>query len=63
MMLFEPAIFIVGGATVALALLDKTFSSYGFHGMGITLRILIPLAGLIASIYFIETNPLLEWLK
>lgn len=62
-MLFEPMFFVAGGATLALALLDKTLSDYGFHGLSTTLKILVPLAGLAAGVYFIETNAILGWLR
>jgi hypothetical protein len=62
-MLFEPMFFVASGVTIALACLDKTLESYGFHLLSSILKIAIPLIGLAAGIYFIETNPLLEWLK
>lgn len=61
-MLFDGAILLAGGATILLACLDKTLESYGFHALGNVLKIAIPIAGLIAGVYFIETNPLLRWL-
>lgn len=62
-MLFEPMFFVAGGATLALALLDKTLSDYGFYGLSTTLKILVPLAGLAAGVYFLETNAILGWLR
>lgn len=62
-MLFSPMILLAGGVTIALAALDKTLNDFGFHALGTTLRILIPLAGLAAGVYFIETNPLIHWIK
>lgn len=62
-MLFEPMFFIAGGITIALACLDKTFESYGFHAIGNVLKIALPLAGLAAGVYFIETNAIIGWLK
>ncbi|MEH7122134.1 hypothetical protein V7127_02695 [Bacillus sp. JJ1773] len=62
-MLFEPIFFIAGGATIALACLDKTLESYGFHALGAVLKIALPIAGLIAGVYFLETNPIVWWLK
>lgn len=62
-MLFGPGILIAGASTILLACLDKTLESYGFHALGNILRIAIPLAGLAAGVYFIETNALLVWLR
>ncbi|MDF1507177.1 hypothetical protein PZE06_12070 [Robertmurraya sp. DFI.2.37] len=62
-MLFTPTLLVAGGATVALACLDKTLDSYGFHALGTALRIALPLAALLAGVYFIETNALLGWLR
>ena len=61
-MLFTPTIFIAGGAMLAIALLDKTAEAYGFPGLGLTLRILVPIAAMIAGVYFLETNAILRWL-
>lgn len=63
MILFDSSILIVAGSTVLIACLDKTLNTYGFHGLGIALKIIIPILGFMAGIYFIETNPILEWLK
>lgn len=62
-MLFGPGILIAGGITIVCACLDKTLESYGFHALGNVLKILVPLAGLATGVYFIETNPLIWWLK
>ncbi|MCM3599415.1 hypothetical protein M3175_01625 [Robertmurraya korlensis] len=62
-MLFTPTLLLAGGATIILAAIDKTCESYGFFWIGTFLKIALPLIGFAAGIYFIETNPLLEWLK
>lgn len=62
MLLFEPMILVAGGATLLIAGLDKTFSAYGFHGLGRVLGFILPIAAFAAGIYFIETNSLLGWL-
>lgn len=62
-MLFEPMFFIAGGVTIALACLDKTLESYGYHALGNVLKILVPIAGLAAGVYFIETNAMIGWLR
>lgn len=62
-MLFDGIVLLAGGATLLIACLDKTLESFGFHMMGTILKIAIPLVGLAAGIYFIETNPLIWWLR
>lgn len=62
-MLFSPMILMAGGTTIAIACLDKTLESYGFHALGNVLRVAIPLAALLAGVYFIETNALIGWLR
>lgn len=62
-MLFEPMFFVAGAATIALACLDKTLESFGYHALGNVLKIIIPIAGLIAGVYFLETNPIVGWLR
>ncbi|PLR79695.1 hypothetical protein CVD25_06525 [Bacillus canaveralius] len=61
-MLFETSFFVAGGIVVGLAVLDKTIESLGFRVIGNVLKVLIPLAGLAAGVYFIETNSLLHWI-
>lgn len=62
-MLFDPFILAAAGGTIIVAALDKTLESYGYHWLGTILKIAIPLVGFAVGIYFIETNPMLEWLK
>lgn len=61
-MLFSPMLLLAGGATLALAVLDKTFEEYGFYWLGTILKIAIPIAAFAAGVYFIETNALLPWI-
>lgn len=62
-MLFGPSIFIAGGVTILVALLDKTCEEFGIYWLGITMRLLLPIAGFALGVYFLETNPILGWLK
>lgn len=61
-MLFTPTVFIAGGSLLAIALIDKTAEAYGFQGLGLTLRIIVPIVAMIAGVYFLETNAILRWL-
>lgn len=56
-------ILLAGGATIIVAALDKTLDSYGYHTLGNILKILLPIAGFVAGVYFLETNALIGWLK
>lgn len=63
MLLFDSVTLIAGGVTIGLACLDKTLEIYGFNAARGIIRLIIPLAGLGFGVYFIETNPILGWLK
>ncbi|MDQ0270705.1 hypothetical protein [Cytobacillus purgationiresistens] len=62
-MLFTTTMLLAAGSTILVAAVDKTAETYGFHALGTVIRILLPLAGLAAGVYFIETNALIGWLK
>ena len=62
-MLFGPGIFIAAGATVAMALIGKTCEEFGVHWLGFAIRIALPLAGMALGVYFLETNPIVGWLR
>jgi len=62
-MLFEPMFFVAGAITIGAAVLDKIFESYGYYFVGNVLKFIIPLAGLLTGIYFLENNPIIWWLK
>jgi len=62
-MMFTGTMLLAAGSTILIAAADKTAETYGFRGVGTVLRILLPLAGLVAGVYFIETNALIGWLK
>lgn len=61
-MLFGPGILIAGGATLLVVAIDKTLEGFGFYYLNTFLRLLLPIVGFGAAIYFLETNPILEWL-
>jgi hypothetical protein len=63
-MMFSGGIFLAAGATIALAVLDKTFEEFGVHWLGTAVKIVIPVVGLLLGVYFLENNPItLWWLK
>lgn len=63
-MIFSGGLFLAAGATIAIAVLDKTFEEYGVHWLGTAFKIAIPVIGLLLGVYFLENNPItLWWLK
>jgi hypothetical protein len=62
-MLFGPGVIIVGGSILAVALLDVLADSFGFHWLGNFVKFILPIVGFAAAIYFLETNPIVGWLK
>jgi hypothetical protein len=61
-MLFSSGVLLAGGATLVIAGLEKLAEGFGFYWLGTTLKLLIPIAGLVVGVYFLETNPILHWL-
>jgi hypothetical protein len=61
--MFGPEILIAGGSAIAIALLDKIADDCGIQWLSTTLKLIVPIAGLVLSVYFLQTNPLLRWLR
>jgi hypothetical protein len=61
--MFGPGILIAGGSCIALALLDKVAEDCGIQWLGTTLKIVVPVAAMVLSVYFLQTNALLGWLR
>lgn len=61
--MFTTGLLISAGGTIAIALLDNVLESSGYQWVGTILRIAIPLGGMIAGVYFLETNEILRWLR
>jgi hypothetical protein len=62
-MLFSSGMLLAGGATIALAVLDKSLEGWGYQWLGTFLKLAIPILAFATGIYFIETNPILRWLR
>lgn len=62
-MLFGPSIFLAASATIVIGIADKACEEFGIHWLGIVLKIAIPLAGMALGVYFLETNPIVWWLR
>lgn len=61
--MFSTGILIAGGSTIAIALLDRLAEDCGIQWVSTALKIIIPLAAMVASVYFLESNAFLRWLR
>jgi hypothetical protein len=61
--MFSTGLLISAGLTITTALLDKALDESGYQWLGTILKIAIPLAGMALGVYFLQTNPILRWLK
>jgi hypothetical protein len=61
--MFGAGILIAGGSVIAIALLDKVAEDCGIGWLSTTLKLLVPIAALAISIYFLETNSMMRWLR
>lgn len=61
--MFGPGILIAGGSFLAITILDKVAEDCGITWLSTTLKLLVPIAALAISVYFLETNSLLRWLR
>lgn len=63
-MMFGAGMFLAAGATILIAVVDKTFEEFGVHWVGTAVKIAVPVIGLLLGVYFLENNPItLWWLK
>lgn len=61
--MFSTGILLAGGSTIAIALLDKFAESCGIQWLSNILKILVPLTAMILSVYFLQHNAFLRWLR
>lgn len=61
--MFSAGLLLSAGATILIAVVDKTLEETGFHVLGTILKIAVPLAGMALGVYFLQTNPILGWLR
>lgn len=61
--MFTTGLLVSAGATIVVAIVDKTLDDSGYHWLGTFLRIAVPLAGMAMGVYFLETNAMLGWLR
>ena len=61
--MFTSGLLLSAGATIAVALVDKTLDESGYHWLGSVLRIAVPLIAMAVGVYFLQTNPITtRWL-
>ncbi|MGG3694312.1 hypothetical protein [Heyndrickxia ginsengihumi] len=56
MFLINGTMLIAGGSIVLLAMADKTAESYGIHWLGAVVKVLLPIAGFAAIVYFGDSS-------
>jgi hypothetical protein len=61
--MFSTGLLVSAGATITIALVEKTLDDLGYLWIGTILRIAIPLASMLLGVYFLEHNPILRWLR
>lgn len=61
--MFSTGLLLSAGATIGIAILDKQLENTGFFWLGTVLKLIVPLTGMGVAVYFLEHNPILEWLK
>jgi hypothetical protein len=61
--MFSVGLLISAGITLTAALADKALEDTGFYWLGTILKLAIPITGMILAVYFLQTNPILRWLK
>ncbi|MEH7389671.1 hypothetical protein [Bacillus sp. JJ1474] len=61
--MFSTGLLLSAGATVIIAIVDKTLEDSGYLWLGTVLRIAVPIAGMALGVYFLQTNPILGWLR
>jgi hypothetical protein len=61
--MFSSGMFLAAGATIGVALLDKACEELGIHWLGTAIKLVLPILGFGVAIYFLQTNPILGWLK
>lgn len=61
--MFSAGLLFSAGATIAVVVIEKVLDDSGYQWLGTVLKIAIPLAGMVLGVYFLETNPIVRWLK
>lgn len=61
--MFSAGLLFSAGATIIVSLVDKVLEDSGHHWLGTVLRIGIPLVGMALGVYFLESNPIVGWLR
>jgi hypothetical protein len=61
--MFGPGILIAGGSIIAVALLDKLAEDTGIVWLSMTLKLLVPIAALAISVYFLQSDAIMRFIR
>jgi hypothetical protein len=61
--MFSAGLLLSAGATVLIAITDRTLEDTGFYWLSTILKLALPIAGMALGVYFLQHNPILGWLK
>jgi hypothetical protein len=61
--MFGPGIIIAGGSIIAVALLDKVAEECGIGWLSTTLKLLVPVAALVISVYFLQSDAVMRFIR
>jgi hypothetical protein len=61
--MFGPGILIAGGSIIAIALLDKVAEDTGIVWLSMTLKLLVPIAALALSVYFLQSDAIMRFIR
>jgi hypothetical protein len=62
-MMFSGGLLLSAGATIVVALVEKVLDDTGIHWLGTVLKLAVPIAGMALGVYFLQTNPIVGWLR
>jgi hypothetical protein len=61
--MFSGGLLLAAGLTIATAIVDKVLDESGYQWLGTTLRIIVPIVGMVLGVYFLSHNPITtRWL-
>ena len=61
--MFGPGILIAGGSFIAVAVLDKVAEDCGITWLSTTLKLIIPIAALAISVYFLQSDAIMRFIR
>ncbi|WP_335560463.1 hypothetical protein [Neobacillus vireti] len=61
--MFGAGILLAGGSFIAISILDKIAEDCGYTWISTTLKLIIPIIGIVVSVYFLQNNSMVRWLR